>query len=453
MYKVGKSFIIVTDPFAASLITGGKYPQLSWQHGKFKICRKNGGMGKAAALFMSTRGDGVHKILARHIGNSTGLNANLIRCQKVIHDQISSLIPREDSIRWIRHGILEFVSRAIFFFSADVLSSHSTLATEENFKLMMKYDSKLLEIFSINSFISRYRLREELDAREILVSRMKSFLLEIERCSGTKIAGTFEEINDYDMSNPNILDLDTRARHLFLLFHASILNTVPTLFWVIYYLLSDKTIYDAVQEEVDNIYEERMTTKRENPNNKNDPSLPHFELADLHNMHKLDSLITEVLRLKSTSRSISTRIATEDFDMILPVDGEKKQFFVKKGSLFITSPTMKHTDEEIFKDAKTFKWDRFVPLQDGKRPTFFKNGRILRTPVTPFGGGKTHCPGRYFAIAEMKLIISWMLLECDIRFKDGEKPAQPELKSPGHKSSNGMPKTDIEIEVRKRSIA
>ena len=46
MCNAGKTFIIVTDPFAASLITGGKYPQLTWQHVKFKIARNNAGMGR-----------------------------------------------------------------------------------------------------------------------------------------------------------------------------------------------------------------------------------------------------------------------------------------------------------------------------------------------------------------------------------------------------------------------
>ena len=450
IYNAGKIFIIVTDPFVAALIIGGKYPQLSWQHVKLKVLCKSGGISKTTALLIS-KSDGAHKTLARHIGKPTCLNSTLLRYQKVFHDQISSLIRKEESIRWVENEILEFVSRAVFFFSIDTLFGLPALATEEDFKLMMKYNSRFDDIISIN-FLSRYRLQEELGARESLVSRIKSSLLEIENFPGYRTAETFKGIDDNDMSNPKASDLDTRARRLFLLFHASILNTAPTLFWVIYYLLSDKAIYDAVQEEIDIIYDTRTKMNKANQNNENDTSLPHlFELADLHNMHKLDSLITEVFRLKTTSRSLSSRIATEDFKMILPVDGEEKQFFVEKGTIFITSPTIKHTDESIFKDATTFKWDRFVPLPDGTRPTFFKDGRILRTPVTPFGGGKTHCPGRYFAIAEMKLIVSLMLIEYDVRFKDGKKPAQPELRNPRH-ISNGTPKTDITIEVRRRLL-
>lgn len=176
-----------------------------------------------------------------------------------------------------------------------------------------------------------------------------------------------------------------------------------------------------------------------------------FELSDIQQMHKLDSLIQETFRLKTTARSMRSRVSSEDFIMSIPIDGTIKQIQVKKGDRFITCPSINHQDEEIFENAKVFKWDRFVPFEDGSLPKFFKNGREIKKPVNPFGGGKSYCPGRKFAVDGMKVLIAWMLLEYDLRFKDDLVPIEePKLRSP-IQSSNGMPACDVLIEVRKRT--
>jgi len=111
---------------------------------------------------------------------------------------------------------------------------------------------------------------------------------------------------------------------------------------------------------------------------------------------------------------------------------------------------LSHTDEEIFVDAKTFKWDRFLPLPDGSLPKFYKNGMQIRNPVNPFGGGPTLCPGRKFAKAEIKAIIAVMLVEYDIRFADDLVPSPPKLRNPMYLRSNGTPASDVLIEIQKR---
>jgi len=228
--------------------------------------------------------------------------------------------------------------------------------------------------------------------------------------------------------------------------YASILNTLPSTFWTIYQLLSYKDAYKAIQQEVETIYKERK--KASNVESSSFPAF--FELSDIQKMQKMDSLIQETFRLKTTSRVMRARVSSENFLMSLPIDGIKKQIQVKKGDRFITCPSLYHQDEDVFTNATVFKWDRFSPMEDGTLPKFFKNGREIKKPVNPFGGGKSYCPGRKFAVDGMKVFIAWMLLEYDLRFQDDKVPIEePKLRSPG--SSNGMPGCDVLIEVRKRT--
>lgn len=51
-----------------------------------------------------------------------------------------------------------------------------------------------------------------------------------------------------------------------------------------------------------------------------------------------------------------------------------------------------------------YKFDRYI--ENGKKKTtFYKRGRKLKYFLMPFGSGSTKCPGRFFAVNEIKLFL------------------------------------------------
>lgn len=50
--------------------------------------------------------------------------------------------------------------------------------------------------------------------------------------------------------------------------------------------------------------------------------------------------------------------------------------------MILLNPYATHHDTEIYKNPEEFQYDRY--LGD---PKFYKNGRVLKTALFPFGGG------------------------------------------------------------------
>lgn len=69
-----------------------------------------------------------------------------------------------------------------------------------------------------------------------------------------------------------------------------------------------------------------------------------------------------------------------------------------------------------------YQFDRFV--ENGKLKTeFYKGGQKIRYYHMPFGSGATMCPGRFFAINELKQFLCITLLMYDMQLPAGQQQA------------------------------
>lgn len=69
-----------------------------------------------------------------------------------------------------------------------------------------------------------------------------------------------------------------------------------------------------------------------------------------------------------------------------------------------------------------FQFNRYV--QDGLEKTdFFKHGQKLKYYLMPFGSGSSMCPGRHFALNEIKQVLSLLLLYFDLELEQGQTRA------------------------------
>ncbi|XP_070623580.1 7-alpha-hydroxycholest-4-en-3-one 12-alpha-hydroxylase-like [Erythrolamprus reginae] len=223
----------------------------------------------------------------------------------------------------------------------------------------------------------------------------------------------------------------TQVQLLFL--WASQANTGPVTFWLLAYLLKHPEAMKAIRAEIDQVLKE--TGQEEDPMNL---SLQAVKTP------LLDSAVEEVLRLKAGS--FVFRSVMEDLNLQMD-DG--KEYDLRKGDHLLLFPFLGlHMDPEIYSEPETFQYNRFF-CPEGKKKEFFKNGKKLRTHIMPFGGGPTMCPGRFFAVSEMKIFTILMLTLFDMELVDPEKELPSSIED-RIVIGTAHPTHDIDFKFRRR---
>lgn len=72
----------------------------------------------------------------------------------------------------------------------------------------------------------------------------------------------------------------------------------------------------------------------------------------------------------------------------------------------------------LFLTPQEYKYDRFLDENNQEKTTFTRNGRKLRYFYMPFGSGVTKCPGRFFAVYEIKQFLTSVLTYFDMELLD-----------------------------------
>jgi cytochrome P450 len=153
---------------------------------------------------------------------------------------------------------------------------------------------------------------------------------------------------------------DIQRVPLFLLW-ASVANSIPAVFWTMYYLLSHRNAWNAFKEEV------RVLRDK-----KTDPNSP-FTSEDLHQMVRMQSAFMESLRMASSLRVL--RDVREDFLFDLKLDNNNSKhpgkYILQKGTIVVGFTPQLHMDEDIFEAPREFRWDRFMAISEqASQPSF-----------------------------------------------------------------------------------
>ncbi|XP_064409765.1 cytochrome P450 7B1 [Latimeria chalumnae] len=199
-----------------------------------------------------------------------------------------------------------------------------------------------------------------------------------------------------------------KAAHHFAFLWASVGNTLPATFWALYYLVMHPEALAAVHDEIDHVL--RSTGQEIDPD-----YIIHLTREKLDGLIYLGSAINESFRLCSASMNI--RVAQEDFTLKFE---ETKAISLRKGDWVAFYPQSLHLDPEVYENPEVYKFDRFV--EDGKEKTaFYKNGKKLRDYLMPFGSGVSKCPGRFFAVNEIKQFLILLIKYYDMEILPGER--------------------------------
>ncbi|KAF2711261.1 putative cytochrome P450 [Pleomassaria siparia CBS 279.74] len=167
----------------------------------------------------------------------------------------------------------------------------------------------------------------------------------------------------------------------------------------------------------------------------------------LNHLHLLDSFIREVLRVHVPSAIVSLRLAQEPITLH---DG----FKVNEGTRLAFPAQSIHRDPLNYKEP-----DKFIPFRfAGSGPCKCEvdglttdAGRLKADApdekYLPFGYGKQSCPGRFFALKVVKLILGRLVYEYDIKWAK-EPPPSP---SSGTMEGFFLPAKGLQIHLKSRT--
>ncbi|KAF9067172.1 cytochrome P450 [Rhodocollybia butyracea] len=178
---------------------------------------------------------------------------------------------------------------------------------------------------------------------------------------------------------------------------AAIHHTSVTFTSSIYYLAAYPQIAQPLQEEVGAAIEELGWTK-----------------DAMSKMVKLDSFLKETQRLSGVHGVSLIRMALRDFKFS---DGT----VVPARTIISVALHALHHDGAYYEDPETFKPFRFSDIVQEQEGESLKHQMDAVDPsYLVFGGGRSMCPGRFFAVNELKALMAHVLLTYDIKFENNK---------------------------------
>uniref|UniRef100_A0AAV2JP08 Cytochrome P450 family 8 subfamily B member 1 n=1 Tax=Knipowitschia caucasica TaxID=637954 RepID=A0AAV2JP08_KNICA len=200
-------------------------------------------------------------------------------------------------------------------------------------------------------------------------------------------------------------------RYMFVLLWAAQGNTGPSSFWLLLYLMKHPDAMEALRKEVDTVLKESGQEVR--------PNGPPVNLTHemLMKTPVFDSAVEEVLRL--VAAPMLTRSVVQEMTLKM---ADRREFLLRQGDRLAVFPYIAvHIDPEIHPDPLTFKYDRFLTPEGTRKTDFYKGGKRVKYYSMPWGSGVSMCPGRFFAINELKQFVFLMLVYFDFELINPEE--------------------------------
>ncbi|MBN3304773.1 CP7A1 monooxygenase, partial [Amia calva] len=401
----GSYFTFIMDPFSYSAVyRQGKY--LDFQKFAIDISKKVFGHADFSDPLYNGNYDKVHSLFRQTLQGPAlhGLTSSMM-------ENLQIVLLRGKPSEWTTEGLQSFASRIMFEAGYRTLFGKEENATGDNNGEPMSKAIKYFNVFDeafpeIAAGFPIYLLKKAHAAREALTERLQHKYLKKNKCLSALIE---QRMNCFDQMA--FLDELGKARTHVVMLWASQANTLPAAFWSLYYTLRSAEAREAAQSEVEKVLQESDQTAE-------DIKKPlKLSKEQLDRMSTLGSIIDEALRLSSASMMI--RVARENFTLNLD---SGKNAAIRKGDRIAMFPQMVHMDPEIYEDPMEFKFNRFLDDNGKKKTCFYKNGRKLKTFLMPFGSGVSECPGRFFAVNEIKQFLALVICYYDMELQDVYNP-------------------------------
>ncbi|KAF8799220.1 cytochrome P450 [Phlegmacium glaucopus] len=192
------------------------------------------------------------------------------------------------------------------------------------------------------------------------------------------------------------MKLEHIAFHLLMLNFGSVYTTTTSFTQALFHLAAHTEYIEPLREEMEAVILEEGWTKQA-----------------MGGMNKLDSFLKESQRLSGLSAAAAYRRVLKPFTFS---DGT----CVPVGARIAIAAHSTHLDEAIYPEAKTFQGFRFVTMDKGPSSQMVTASQ----DYLPFGVGRHMCPGRFFTVVVMKVMMTHVLMNYDIKLGKGEQPTE-----------------------------
>uniref|UniRef100_A0A4X2LRQ1 Uncharacterized protein n=1 Tax=Vombatus ursinus TaxID=29139 RepID=A0A4X2LRQ1_VOMUR len=400
---MGKYVHFITNPFSYNTVMRhGKY--FDWKKFNFAVSAKAFGHRSIDPSDGNTT-ENVHETFTKTL-QGDALNslteAMMENLQYVLRPPVLS---KTNSDSWVTEGMYSFCYRVMFeagyltLFGKDLTRQEAQrtfiLNNLNNFKQFDKIFPALVAGIPIHMFKNAH------NAREKLAEALKHENLQ-KRDNISELITTRMFLND---TLSTFDDKEKAKTHLALLWAAQA-NTLPATFWCLFHTIRYNNIIGAKRRKL--IFSTGAGV------------MFHFCSLSLFSPSNIYySIIKEALRLSSASLNI--RAAKEDFTLHL----EEGSYNIRKDDIVALYPQLLHLDPEIYPDPLVFKYDRFLNENGKPKTSFYCNGIKLKYYYMPFGSGLTLCPGRLFAVHEMKQFLILMFSYFEMQLIDSQVKCPP----------------------------
>lgn len=194
----------------------------------------------------------------------------------------------------------------------------------------------------------------------------------------------------------------TQATMMFVISWALNANSLPTIFWMIHFLLRDPDLKSRVLAEVYQVLRDEIGWEVQTAT-----TLPKLTRAALNKMKLLHGMVHEALRMRSAIHLARTVMEDTVIEVNTGDPKHRQKFFIPKGhQIHTTNP---HQDPEIFPEPDRVIPERFAFGQEHCDAS----GQLLAVPLMAFGHGVSTCIGRHFAKLEGPAAVVQLLVAFD----------------------------------------
>ncbi|THU79798.1 cytochrome P450 [Dendrothele bispora CBS 962.96] len=193
----------------------------------------------------------------------------------------------------------------------------------------------------------------------------------------------------------------------------------------LYYLATQPpSVIDSLRQEIETVINEHGWTK-----------------VGMGQLREVDSFMKEVARISGISVISAERKVMKEFVLsdgtVLPV-----------GTYLSVPAFALHHDERNYEDPNVFKPFRFSEMRLNEGESIKHQMVAPNTDYLFFGTGKHACPGRFFAVNELKTLVAHTLMNYDVKLEgDSKVTPQPVWFGP-----NIVPSRTQKVLFRKRQL-
>ncbi|XP_051175853.1 cytochrome P450 9e2-like [Leptopilina boulardi] len=206
--------------------------------------------------------------------------------------------------------------------------------------------------------------------------------------------------------NVEKLSINEMTAQVFIMFAGAFLTTSDTLSYLCYNIAINTEVQIKLQQEIDSLSYKYKTLNDETLLSNQENKISHnVTFEEIMNLKYLDAVIKESLRLHTTIVALE-RVCSQSFQLPPALPG-LKPFTLKPGTILSIPIESIHRDSKYFKEPEKFNPNRFFNVNE-------KN--ILNSyTYLPFGVGPRHCIANRFSIQALKIIIFYILANCNLQ--------------------------------------